>query len=105
MTEYEKMKITYVSKELKNRVENVVLDCLDKAQARFGVEKVKIIPKILYDTTGRSAGLACWNRGEPWISQEFIGGEVQYEDEEGEAIFDFDEPESGLTIDMIQPVW
>lgn len=67
MTEYEKQKLLWVSKELKLRIENVVLDCLDKAQARFGVNKVKCIPQIRYNTTGTSGGKACWNYGKPYI--------------------------------------
>ena len=39
-----------------------------------------------------------------WISQEFVGGEVQYEDWDGEEIFKFDEPKTDLPFDMIQPV-
>lgn len=68
MTEYEKQKLTFVSKELKSRIGFVVLDCLDKAQRKFGVDRVKSIPEVRYDTTGRSAGLACWNHGKPWIN-------------------------------------
>lgn len=57
-----------VSKELRSRIEFVVLDCLDKAQKRFGIEKVKAIPQIRYETKGRAAGLACWNHGKPYIN-------------------------------------
>ena len=67
MTEYEKQKLTFVSKDLRGRIETVVLDCLDKAQKRFGISKVQKIPEIRYDTIGKAAGWACWNSGNPFI--------------------------------------
>jgi len=57
----------HVTKELNQRIEIVVLDCLDKAQARFGVDKVTKIPKVQYNTTGKAAGWAHWNYGNPYI--------------------------------------
>lgn len=59
--------ITKVSREHKLMVETVVLDCLDKAQRKFGVHKVTKIPEIRYTTKGSAAGWACWNWGEPYI--------------------------------------
>lgn len=67
MTEYELQKLTFVPKELKLRIENIVLECLDKAQAKFGVDKCTKIPEIRYNTKGRTAGWACWNGGKPYI--------------------------------------
>lgn len=67
MTEYEKQKLTYVSKELKGRIETVVLDCLDKAQKRFGISSVTKIPEVRFNTKGKTAGWACWNGGRPYI--------------------------------------
>ncbi len=67
MTEFEKQKLTWVSPQLKARIEVTVWDCLDKAQARFGVDKVTKIPEIRYNTKGKTAGWACWNGGRPYI--------------------------------------
>lgn len=60
-------KLKTVSGEIKNRVESKVLECVGKAQARFGAEKVSKIPEIRYDTTGKTAGWAYWNNGNPYI--------------------------------------
>jgi SprT protein len=50
-----------VSKDLQDRIETMVLDCLLKAQAVYGTDKVNKIPKILFTKKGRAAGTASWN--------------------------------------------
>lgn len=67
MTDYERQKLMWVSKELKNRIFNKVLACLDEAQRKFGVEKVTLIPEVRYNTKGTAGGKACWNNGKPYI--------------------------------------
>lgn len=67
MNKFEILLKSHVSKELRNRVFDKVLLCLDKAQAKFGVDKVTKIPDVRYDTKGKTAGWACWNHGNPWI--------------------------------------
>lgn len=60
-------KLKTVSGELKNRVESKVKECVGKAQARFGTDKVSKIPEIRFNTKGKTAGWACWNNGDPYI--------------------------------------
>ncbi len=68
MNKFEMLQKLHVSKELKQRVENTVLHYLDIAQKKFGADKCQKIPEIRFDTKGRSAGLAFWNYGKPWVN-------------------------------------
>ena len=57
-----------VSTELQLRIETVVLDCLLKAQDKWGQHRVTFIPEIRYDTKGRAAGWAHFSHlGPHWI--------------------------------------
>ena len=67
MNKFQILQKCHVTRELRNRVENVVLTCLDTAQAKFGVDKVTKTPEIRYNTKGKTAGWACWNHGKPYI--------------------------------------
>ena len=49
-----------VSKELQLKIETVVLECLVKAQNKWGADKVNKIPTIKYNLSGRCAGRAHW---------------------------------------------
>lgn len=67
MNKFEILQKCHVSKELRLRIETMVLDCLDKAQRKFGADRCKVIPEIRYDTKGKAAGWACWNNGKAYI--------------------------------------
>jgi predicted SprT family Zn-dependent metalloprotease len=67
MTEYERQKLTWVAPELKRRIEDVVLECIEKAEGKFGADGRIKIPEIRFNTTGIAAGLASWNNGNPYI--------------------------------------
>jgi SprT protein len=58
---------TVVSKELQLRVESVVLDCLVKAQTKYGTKNIQVIPEIRYNTKGKVAGWAHSSRTKPYI--------------------------------------
>ncbi len=49
-----------VDTDTKFKVETIVLDCLDKAQKKFG-SAISMIPEIKFDTISRCAGIASWN--------------------------------------------
>jgi SprT protein len=67
MNKFEILKKCGVAKDLKNRIETVVLDCLDKAQSTYGCSSVTKIPEIRFKTKGAAAGKAYWNGGNPYI--------------------------------------
>lgn len=67
MNIYKILEKTKVSEELKLRVETVVLECLTKAQKKYGENLITKIPEIRYDTKETVAGYACWNMGNPYI--------------------------------------
>jgi SprT protein len=67
MNVYDIQQKTIISNELKLRLESKVLECLTKAQKEYGESKVTKIPEIRYDTTGKTAGWANWNNGNPYI--------------------------------------
>ena len=61
MNKFEILDKLHIRPEMRLRVETVVLECLTKAQAKYGEDKIKVIPEIVYKTKGRAAGLAGYN--------------------------------------------
>jgi SprT protein len=50
-----------VSAELRTRIEQVILDCMEKAVQAFGEEKINQLPFLKFKTKGRCTGRARWN--------------------------------------------
>lgn len=69
MNKFEILQKLHVTQDQKNRVETAVIDCLLTAQKHFGVDKVKVIPEIRYNTKGKAAGLCYYDylTGKHWI--------------------------------------